>query len=143
MIYKEGATVRGLTTAASIWLTAAIGISVWYWLLFSCDLSHGVLPGDSRRVSVVRSPHAGAQYTPIIIFGSTGTKTMPEKDLRALLSQHGFSIANMAYRIMENGETFEYRMVIRTTDPMNTSRLADELRRLEIVREFRISPTGD
>ena len=26
VIYKEGATVRGLTTAASIWLTAAIGI---------------------------------------------------------------------------------------------------------------------
>jgi putative Mg2+ transporter-C (MgtC) family protein len=26
VIYKEGATVRGLTTAASMWLTAAIGI---------------------------------------------------------------------------------------------------------------------
>ena len=26
VIYKEGASVRGLTTAASIWLTAAIGI---------------------------------------------------------------------------------------------------------------------
>src|SRR4026208_560336 len=34
VIFKEGLTVRGLTTAASIWITAAIGILVgigfWY-----------------------------------------------------------------------------------------------------------------
>ena len=68
---------------------------------------------------------------------------MAEKELRDLLSQHGFSIANMAYRVIEDGQVFEYRMVIRTTDPTNTSRLADDLRQLESVREFRISPTGD
>jgi putative Mg2+ transporter-C (MgtC) family protein len=68
---------------------------------------------------------------------------MPEKELRAVLSQHGFSIANMAYRVIEDGHIFEYRVVIRTTDPTNTSRLADELHQLELVREFRIAPTGD
>jgi putative Mg2+ transporter-C (MgtC) family protein len=49
----------------------------------------------------------------------------------------------MAYRVIEDGQVFEYRMVIRTTDPANTSRLADALRQLDLVREFRISPTGD
>jgi hypothetical protein len=29
---------------------------------------------------------------------------MPEKELRDLLSQHGFSIANMAYRVIEDGQ---------------------------------------
>jgi putative Mg2+ transporter-C (MgtC) family protein len=60
-----------------------------------------------------------------------------------LLSQHGFSIANMAYRIVEGGQFFEYRMVLRTTDPTSTARLADTLRALDLVREFRLSPTGD
>jgi hypothetical protein len=41
------------------------------------------------------------------------------------------------------GQFFEYRMVLRTTDSTSTSRLADTLRKLELVREFRISPTGD
>ena len=68
---------------------------------------------------------------------------MPEEELRELLTQHGFSIANMAYRVIEDGQVFEYRMVIRTTDPTNTSRLADDLRQFELVREFRIAPTGD
>ena len=69
--------------------------------------------------------------------------TMPEEELRGLLAHHGFSIANMGYRVIEDGQFFEYRMVMRTTDPANTSRLADALRQLELVREFRISPTGD
>jgi putative Mg2+ transporter-C (MgtC) family protein len=68
--------------------------------------------------------------------------TMAAKELRALLAQHGFSIAHMASWIREDGQVFEDRMVIRTTDPTNTSRLADDLRQLESVREFRISPTG-
>ena len=68
---------------------------------------------------------------------------MTEKELRNLLAQHGFSIANMAYRVIEDGQVFEYRMVIRTTDPANTLRLADELRQLDLMHEVRISPTGD
>ena len=34
VIFKEGLTVRGLTTAASIWITAAIGIlvGIGFWL---------------------------------------------------------------------------------------------------------------
>ena len=34
VIFKEGLTVRGLTTAASIWITSAIGIliGIGFWL---------------------------------------------------------------------------------------------------------------
>jgi hypothetical protein len=34
-------------------------------------------------------------------------------------------------------------MVIRTTNPHNTARLAASLGKLDLVREFRISPMGD
>jgi putative Mg2+ transporter-C (MgtC) family protein len=142
VIYKEGATVRGLTTAASIWLTAAIGILFGIGFYFPAVLATAFSLGILAvfRWFEARMPVQVYAYHHIRF---QRTKTLPEKDLRALLSQHGFSIANMSYRIMENGEIFEYRMVIRTTDPTNTSRLADDLRRLEIVREFRIAPTGD
>jgi putative Mg2+ transporter-C (MgtC) family protein len=49
----------------------------------------------------------------------------------------------MSYRITRDGPSFEYRMVIRTTNPDNTSYLAASLRKLELVREFRIFPMGD
>src|SRR5688572_14837753 len=35
VIFKEGLTVRGLTTAASIWMTAAIGILVGIGFYFA------------------------------------------------------------------------------------------------------------
>jgi putative Mg2+ transporter-C (MgtC) family protein len=68
---------------------------------------------------------------------------MPEAEVRALLAEHGFTVANMSYRITRDGPCFEYRMTIRTTNPDNTAHLAASLRKLELVREFRISPMGD
>src|SRR5437773_10282445 len=38
MIFKEGLTVRGLTTAASIWVTAAIGILLGIGFYFAATL---------------------------------------------------------------------------------------------------------
>jgi putative Mg2+ transporter-C (MgtC) family protein len=67
---------------------------------------------------------------------------MPEDRLRALLAQHGFTVANMGYRIIDDGKLFEYQTVIRTTDPNNNALLADTLRRHDLVHEFHISPTG-
>ncbi len=68
---------------------------------------------------------------------------MSEEEVRAFLGEHGFSVANMGYRITRDGSSFEYRMTIRTTDPNNTAHLAASLRKLEVVREFCISPIGD
>jgi putative Mg2+ transporter-C (MgtC) family protein len=142
VIYKEGATVRGLTTAASIWLTAAIGIlfgiGFYFPALLATAFALGILA--AFRWFEARMPAQVYAYHHIRF---QRHNTMSEKELRDLLAQHGFSIANMAYRVIEDGQVFEYRMVIRTTDPTNTSRLADDLRQLELVREFRIAPTGD
>jgi putative Mg2+ transporter-C (MgtC) family protein len=142
VIYKEGTSVRGLTTAASIWLTAAIGILFGIGFYFPAVLATLCALGILAvfRWFEARMP---AQVYAYHYIRFQRHHTMAEKELRDLLSQHGFSIANMAYRVIEDGQVFEYRMVIRTTDPTNTSRLADDLRQLESVREFRISPTGD
>jgi hypothetical protein len=41
---------------------------------------------------------------------------LPEDELRALIGGHGFSIANLAHRLSDDGNTFEYRMIIRSRD---------------------------
>jgi hypothetical protein len=73
----------------------------------------------------------------------------PSTDLAAqafradLFAEHSFTVANMHYRITREGSCFEYRMTIRTTNRDNASHLAASLRKLELVREFHISPMGD
>jgi putative Mg2+ transporter-C (MgtC) family protein len=71
------------------------------------------------------------------------TEAMSEAAIRVLLAEHGYSVADMGDHITCDGPSFEYRMTIRTTDPNNTAHLAASLRKLELVREFRISPMGD
>lgn len=141
VIYKEDVTVRGLTTAASIWITAAIGIMVgigfYFPAILSTALALGVL-SYFRRIETRIPTQTYAHHE--ISFDRDNT--MPESELRALLAQHGFTIENMGYHIRNNGRLFEYRMVIRTSDLNNMARLAQTLRNLALVREFRVYPTG-
>ena len=68
---------------------------------------------------------------------------MPEEDLRRLMSEHGFTVANLSYRLSGDARVFEYGMVLKTRDRRNAEALAQHLSRLPEVREFRIAPTGD
>ena len=60
-----------------------------------------------------------------------------------LIGDHGFTIANLSCRLIEGGQSFEYRMTIKSRDRRNAERLAVHLRGLPEVVEFRIAPTGD
>jgi putative Mg2+ transporter-C (MgtC) family protein len=68
---------------------------------------------------------------------------MPEAELRRVVAQHGFSIANLNYRLTNEGKHFEYRMVMRTLDQDNMRSLSETLNGLQSVLEYRIAPTGD
>lgn len=142
VIYKEGFSVRGLTTAGSIWITAAIGILYGIGFYFPATLTTILTLGI---LSIFR--HIEARMTTQLYshhhIRFDRENVMPEGQLRSLLTSYGFSIAHVDYRLLDEGRYFEYRMVIRTTDPTSASRLASYLCTHEQVREFRISPTGD
>lgn len=72
----------------------------------------------------------------------TQCRVIPEAELRNLLQQQGFAIANTSYRLLED-DRFQYRMVIRTGRIDNVARLTELWRQHPEVREFCISPTGD
>jgi putative Mg2+ transporter-C (MgtC) family protein len=142
VIFKEGLSVRGLTTAASIWITSAIGIlfgiGFYFPAIVATVLTLGVL-SVFRRIEAGLPSHSYAHY--YIRFDRYDA--MSEDQVRALLARHGFTVANMSYRVTEDGDCFEYRMILQTSDERNTSVLADYLRQLTQVRTFQISPTGD
>lgn len=142
VIFKEGLSIRGLTTAASIWITAAIGILMGVGFYFPAALATVLTLGilSTFRWIEIRLPsHIYAQH--VIRFNRDDA--MQEEDIRLLLKEHGFTVANMNYRVSDDGASFEYRMTIRTSSMRNLSTLAESLRQLERVRAFRLSPTGD
>ena len=66
-----------------------------------------------------------------------------EDELRRLIGDHGFSIANLSYHLSEGGKFFEYEMVIKSRDRRNAAALSQHLSKLSEVLEFRIDPMGD
>jgi putative Mg2+ transporter-C (MgtC) family protein len=141
VIFQEGLTVRGLTTAASVWITAAIGVMMGTGLYFAGALATvltlSVLAGF-RWIEVAIPTQQYAQYRVRFDRGNV----LPEEDLRRILGEHGFTVSGLSYRLIDEGRMFEYRMTIRTSDPRNYARLAESLRKLGFVREFHISPEG-
>ncbi len=142
VIFREGLTIRGLTTAASIWITAAIGILVGVGFYFASIVGAAaalLILGAFRLVEMWLPAEFYAHHT--VAF--TRDAAITEDDLRKLVGEHGFSIANLSYRLSQEGRVFEYRMVIRSRNRRNAEALARRLRSIPEVLEFRIAPTGD
>jgi putative Mg2+ transporter-C (MgtC) family protein len=142
VIMKEGLTVRGLTTAASIWITAAIGILVGIGFYFPAGVAAALTLGTLSTFRWIENRMPSQFYAHFMV-GFPRDATMPEPELRKLVSEHGFTIANLSYRLAGEGRHFEYRMVLRTLDARNVQALSETLARTQTVLEFRISPTGD
>ena len=142
VIFKEGFTVRGLTTAASIWTTAAIGVLIGVGFYLPATLGTVLTIGTLsffRWIEARLPAHFYAHHA--IRFDREAP--FPEDELRRFVTGAGFSIANMSYRLADDGNWYEYRMILSTTDHANISRFAEVLRQRPEVKSFRISPTGD
>jgi putative Mg2+ transporter-C (MgtC) family protein len=142
VIYKEGFTVRGLTTAASIWITAAVGI------LFGVGLYFPATIATVGTVGILSLFHHIERWMPkhcYVHFNISFArhKRLSEDHLRAILRAHHFSIGNISYHIIDDGKTSEYRSVIRTKDHSAVKRLAEHFISMDIVHNFKIAPSGD
>jgi len=142
VIFQEGLSVRGLTTAASIWITAALGILYGVGFFYPAVLGTLATLGtlSAFRWIEARLP---TQFYAHHTIRFARDRIMPEDEVRKLIAAEGFSVANMNYRLRDEGRVFEYRMTIQTIDPENARRLAERLRARTDVLEFGISPTGD
>ena len=142
VIVKEGLSVRGLTTAASIWMTAAIGILMGIGFYFPAGIATVLALGT---LSVFRwiEGRMPSEYYANFLVRFPREKVMPEAELRGLIAEHGFDVANLSYRIAGQGREFEYQMVLRTLHSANTQKLSARLAAEPSVTEFRIAPAGD
>ncbi|HKP59299.1 MAG TPA: MgtC/SapB family protein [Polyangiales bacterium] len=141
-IIKEGLTVRGLTTAASIWITAAIGVLIGIGFYFPAVLAAAMTLGTLSVFRWVESK-VPAQFYAQFVVRFAPDAILPETELREMVAKHSFSIANLSYRFDKKDGFFEYRMIVRSGRRENARALSETLSALESVQEFRLSPAGD
>ena len=142
VIMKEGASIRGLTTAASIWITAAIGI------LAGVGFYNAVFLVTVLTLSTLTLYRVIERKIPMLIYVKHHLRfrrenCLTERDVQEIMKANGFSISDVGYAVTSDGQFVEYDLVIKTRHEHNIKRLAETLSNIECVKEFRISPTGD
>jgi len=142
VIMKEGLTIRGLTTAASIWMTASIGIMVGMGFntasIISTVLTLIVLSLFSRIEGMLPSRRFGR----LVLRYKTSDEVMHE-DIDSLIQEHHIKGYHPSYHLADDGRLFEYEMTIFTSDPENFRALAERLKSVDRLIEFSIIPSGD
>lgn len=142
VIFQEGLNVHGLTTAASIFMTAALGIlfGIGY---YGPAAAATVITLIVLALFRVLERHVPTQNILKSVLRFEREAALTEADVRALMQSHGFKVASMAYALTQNGEVIEYRALVGTLDAKNVERLADALRRHPEIVEYSLAPMGN
>jgi putative Mg2+ transporter-C (MgtC) family protein len=140
-IIKEGLTIRGLTTAASIWITAAIGILVGIGFYMPAGLAAALTLGTLSAFRWIESRMPALLYYHFTL-RSEEARAMTEDELRAILAHHGVSVSGLSWRFKRGEGVSEYRMTIRANHEAAVQRLCAELKTRDEVVEYRAVPIG-
>jgi len=142
VIFKEGLTVRGLTTAASIWITAAIGILAGIGFYFPMIVTTMLTLGTLTVFRWIETKVPG-EFFAHLQMRCPRDDGMNEEAVRSFLKEYGFSVANLTYAATNEPRCFEYQMVIKARHQDRAPALAEALGRSPQVVDFRMAPTGD
>ena len=141
-IIKEGLTVRGLTTAASIWITAAIGILTGVGFYFAAVLGTVLTLGTLSAFRWIERRLPTESYA-VFMVRFAREAVMDEVALRQLIGEHDLDLHNLSYRLRGEVGQFEYRMVLRSLNPDNLLKLSNTLNSRQGVLEYRIAPASE
>ncbi|MCP5002627.1 MAG: MgtC/SapB family protein [Planctomycetes bacterium] len=142
VIMKERFSIRGLTTAASIWITAAIGIIMGLGFYFPAVLATIItliilsfFRWFERKLPVLRYGRLTLRFK--------NDETISKDEIDRIVNKNGFKGGVCSLFLKDEGRFLQYELTVRTNKPDNFYQLAETLRQLENVVEFSIIPTGE
>lgn len=139
VIMKEGLSIRGLSTAASIWATAAIGVLIGVG--FYVAAVFGALCTVAVMTAARRLEHALPHQTALhLTLTYRHNQTPPAKEIHAMLALHGFVARDWSFQLEESGNLFQYQMSLLAEREPAPMELLDTLSKTEALAGFRLSP---
>ena len=142
VIFREGFSVHGLTTAASLWMASALGV------LFGVGFYELAVPGTVLTMLVVAGFRVIDERLPQRGIGDMRIRyprdtAFTEKELRAFLGQQKILVAHVAHRLLNEGRHVEHVATIRAFGRIDTAQLAERFTAEARVVEFEIQPRRD
>jgi putative Mg2+ transporter-C (MgtC) family protein len=140
-IIKEGLAIRGLTTAASIWITASIGILVGVGFYVPAGLAAALTLGTLSLFRWIESHIPTLRYYEFTL-RSEEPRSMSEEELRRYVAGFGIAISGLSWRFKRGEGVAEYRMTIRAENEPAVQRLCADLKKHDEIVEYRVVPIG-
>jgi putative Mg2+ transporter-C (MgtC) family protein len=142
VIIKEGFTVRGLTTAASVWVVSAIGVAFGAGFLLEGAAAVALTLAALSLLRVVEDK----LHVQLYVHCHIAFRRLERRDeawLRAFVKEHGFAITDLSYRLDASANLFEYQIVMWSLAKDAVPSLGRALLEDEAVSDFTISPSRD
>ncbi len=142
VIIREGFSVRGLTTAASIWVIAVIGVvfgsglfTVGAAATLASWIALELLRQVESRLPVHSLVHCDLSFP--------RSRAWEETAVRAFVERHGFNIGEMSYTLDTSTQTLGYELIMWSQDAQASCNLERSLLGESAVLGFRINPGRD
>ncbi|MDH5649451.1 MAG: MgtC/SapB family protein [Gammaproteobacteria bacterium] len=139
VIMREGLAVRGLTTAASIWITASIGVLIGVGFYFAAAVGTLLTLGTLSLFRYIESAMPALYYGRLHV-RTLRKDTLTEETLASIVAEHQCTATNPSYHLEQEGKFFEYRLTLQSRDKNNYNRLAKSLADKEEILEFSLTP---
>lgn len=142
VIMREGFTIRGLSTAASIWMTAAIGVTTGLGLLpaaLFATLLVVVVMANFRQIED-RLPHQRIAHLTLVY---ARRQPLPTGYLEQRLAPLGFSVSGLSCRLDGERNRFEYRLILVGGNTADFPALAEIFAKEEEIVEFQLAASHD
>ena len=135
VIFKEGISVQGLTTAACLWVTSAIGMLCGAGMFPAAGLTTLAVLATLIVFRWIESAAPGHVYAMAVLRFRAGTAPS-ENELKVLLGEHEVDLSDLSYQLRDGGETFEYRGNLRTRQKAGFASLAGRLAQVSGLFEY-------
>jgi putative Mg2+ transporter-C (MgtC) family protein len=139
-LMQDKQTIRGLTTAASIWITAAIGLVIgagfYGAALIATLLTLVTLSLFNLLINLLPLRHYA-----LLIVQFSRESYLPEDTIKNLLIDHKMVVSNLSYKL--SGQKLSYQMTIRTNKLDEYSKVVNQLMASNDVEAFSLKPMGE
>jgi len=137
VIFRSGVNIQGLTTASSVWATAAIGLLFGVGAYWPGTLATGAVLATLILLRWVEQWMPARVYVwSTFRFRADGAPTGDR--FKAMLAESGVSLSELSYARLQGGDILEYSGALRAPASAALHALAERLRTLDGLVEYEL-----
>lgn len=142
VIFREGFSVHGLTTAASLWVTSAIGVLFGVGMpplaLLAAGATLAVL--GVLRLADAKLPHIGVMD---VTLKWRRNAAPGEARVRNLLSDSGMKAVRLGHVVSQDGKLHEHHLKVKGPMPLDIDGLVERLSSEDGLAGFSVMPRDE